>query len=774
MADIIIDLSGKKGLGDNFFGDTDMVTPRPELRMEDETGMASGLFSPHLRNGYMAPITTTSVTYTSDVTPSSQLIASEYDFTNEDVYWADNVKSIFVASSTLTDTSLVRAGTLDPSSLGYSSLYDLQLYQINGVQRLFYVGKGVPTDITTEISVASQSVTDQYATAIVAFKPSASTQPSIVSTGRLAETASTTTQTLSFTVPSGTDQVLTVIVYNIGATGPTSCTFGGVAMTLGSSTGYTTSEPGYSVYTLINPTVSTANIVTTWGSAVVNRCTQAILTSNTHQTTPSSMYGSVGTTANSTGTIKTSLNPIHVNQLTIVSYYSDTSATIDSYLRVETEYYKTTWTYGEDYLAVVNLNNCLLVGHSAIPSPAFTATTTTFSTYINTPGAFLQYLPGDYAFMRTADNGFAYVFASNAVHKIDGSFTGGVRGTLTKNVLLFPEGFRVTDALDYRSNLYLAVHQYSVNVQTTSLNNYTGRCGIYVWNRISTQLSSADYIELPGVREIKKIYASPDGLVKLITISDNGTTELREFGYNDSGGVVFPVKKRLGIGAFPQVPDGLSSAGDKVTWVANDGNIYIEKGNAVTKLFVMKAAGTGTAGLMSNVTTGALLYGSGVETATSAFRTNKQGISFSYLDSATPYIKKIYPFDLTTGADAAQTPSQGDVYTGVKLIPIGSNVRGIRVYNAPITGSGTDVIATVKLYFNQSTTATLPSGMTKSITKDEAKRGYVDFKINSHNIHAVQVEVEWSTSVTLGADTYLPSMAIVTYDETTSKSPDSE
>lgn len=374
------------------------------------------------------------------------------------------------------------------------------------------------------------------------------------------------------------------------------------------------------------------------------------------------------------------------------------------------------------------------------------------------------------SFMRTADNGFSYIFSDTSVHKFDGGFTGGAVGTFTKNVLQFPEDYTITDALDYRSQFYIALHKYPVN-NTTTLNTFTGSCGVVIWNRISTQLKGVNFIEIPGVREIKKIYASTDEVLKLIVINNSGLTEIRQFGYNDSGGVVFPVKKRLGIGSFPQNPDCLVTQGDKTIWQGNDGVVYAEKDNFVTKLFSIKS-NPGTSGLTSNIKGGSMMFGSGSETANAGFRSNKQVVTVAYLDSATPVIRKFYPFDLTDGNNTAQSINIGSVYTGVTYIPVTSVLRNVRIYNAPIPGTGSTVIATIKLFFNQSTSSVLPAGMTKTVTKSEAKRGYVDFKINNPNIHGIQILVEWSVSETLGADTYLPNTAVISYDETTTQSPD--
>lgn len=770
MAEFILDLTGRAGLATGFAGDVDMVTSKPERIMEDGAGMANGYFNQYFRNGYLSPVTTTSVSITPSQTPSSVFSSVEYDHKNEDIYFGDKTKELYKIDS-LTGTSITFIDTMENTSFTekkYDALYDLQLYELNGVSSLFFVGKGLSTGDGPLTTIATTPTIDKYVRGGLSIIPFAATKPAITQSNRFEMTTSSTTNTQSITVPSGTNQVLFVIAMWPSNVSASSCTFGGVSMT---SIGSTQLGPSCRMFRLYNPTASTANVVVTWASAVSSSVVYAFTTNNTDQTIGEDDFCNREDQSPSTSTsILTRIPFASVNALNLAFAYSDVVMTADA--SNGTELFNATNTYGSDLLVVRDETGYgLQVGYATVPVSGIgsTAASWLLSTAI---GGFTEAINGDYAFMRTADNGFAYIFVDNRVHKIDGTITGGVDGAATQNVLLFPTNFRITDALDYRSNMYIAVHQYPVTVLTTSLNNYVGKVGLYVWNRISTQLSSSDYIELPGVREIKKIYASPDGVLKLITISDNGTTELREFGYNDSGGVVFPVKKRLGIGAFPQVPDGLSTAGDKVTWIANDGNIYCEKENAVTKLYQIKAQGTTTTGLAQNITTGALFYGNGDETASAGYRSNKQAVSFSYLDGSTVYTKKIYPFDLKTGANADQTPHQGDVYTGVKLMPVTSKVNNIRIYNAPTATSDETVIATIKIYFNQSTTASIPTGMTKSITKKEAKRGYIDFHINKQYIHAVQIEVEWATGTPIGDDMYMPSLAVISYDELKTQSPD--
>lgn len=766
MADIILDLSGRSGLADNFYGDADTITPLPNLRIaKKETDLVSGLFNPYLRDGYLAPVTTTNTDLTLDTSTTTQFGCVEYDHENQDVYWGDRLKSIYTGTS-LTDTSLTLVDTLDNIASfpdkQYDELHDLQIYQLNGVRKLFFVGKGLPTNDGPVTSVASTANADSYTATAMSIVPFASTKPTVVDTERNFTSGAGTTTTQSFTVPSGTNQALIVVAqWTTNASAPTA-TFNGDSMTTELTS---TLGPSVRVFKLANPDVTTANVVVTWGSSVADRLVYIILVSDTDQTQILDA-DQTRESAPTTTSIDFTMPYTHENALNMVAAYSDDVMT--QVAGNGTDYYDTTNNWGSDLLVVSDESGYgLQVGYSDLPATTFTSSNTSWLSTEAVNG-FNEAMDGDYAFMRVADNGFAYIFNDHHVHKIDGGTTGGETGTVTRDVLLFPDYFTITDAVDYRSRLFIAVHQYPVSVADTSINTFTGRCGLYIWNRISTQLSAADYIELPGVREIKKIFASPDGQLKLIAISDTGLVELRQFGYNDSGGVVFPVVKTLGLGAYPQFPDGLTTAGDKVMWAANDGKIYCNKDDYVTQIYQIKAPGTTTSTLESNLTTGAVFYGNGDETGSTGYRSNKQALTFSYLDGSTDIIEKIYPFDLKNGSNSSQASAQGDVYTAVMFIPTHSVVRNVRVYNAPVVGSGSTEIATVKLYFNQSTTV----GMTKTVTKDEAKRGYVDFKINKPYIHAIQVEIEWSTSINLDGDIYLPSTAVISHEPTTGQSPD--
>lgn len=368
-----------------------------------------------------------------------------------------------------------------------------------------------------------------------------------------------------------------------------------------------------------------------------------------------------------------------------------------------------------------------------------------------------------YNFMRSADNGFLYIFAQNKVHKVDGTRTGGLNGVITPQVLVFPEYFTITDAVDYRSNMYMVVHQTVVDITDSTSNNYAVPCGVYVWNRKSTVVSVNDYFTIEGVREIKKIYVAPDGSLRLIVISSSGLTQIRQF-----TGSTFQVLKELGIGAYPVYPDSLDINNNKATWIAPDGNIYchgaIRTGmpDILTKLIQLKAPGDTTVDLAENIISGALFYGSSPQTASTGFRSDKQPLVFCYNDGAYK-IRKAYPFDLTDGANANQVPVQGDVYTQVLNLGSLCQVNYIHLVMETTGTASSTTIGTVKIYRDAGTT---PINTTLITAKDVA-RGFKYIKIGKTDVHSLQIEIEWATATGTLANQFRPAYAIVDYEPTT-------
>ena len=111
----------------------------------------------------------------------------------------------------------------------------------------------------------------------------------------------------------------------------------------------------------------------------------------------------------------------------------------------------------------------------------------------------------------------------------------------------------------------------------------------------------------------------------------------------------------------------------------------------------------------------------------------------------------------TNGSDSSgfiTTPhnfvaNRGDVKTGVKLIPTLSTVRTINIIGRPTETFDGTTIATVKIYFNMSATAF----KTVTITNTDMAKGYIEVPINKQNVSAIQIEVEWSITETMGVGT---------------------
>lgn len=783
MAEIILDLTGKEGLADGFFGQRSGLVTEPNLILNTTTGqMASGYFTDQKVPYHLSPVANTATTITTSTTPYGPMTTTLHEPVNQDVYFGDGKSKVYKLDNPYT-TSLTEVDNIKYTStigeISWDRLLDLESYFINGEPKSFFVGAGLPIGSTKPIiNTASLDVSGNWKSIGISIRGSDDTiKPVIESTSSRFFSATTGASLIESAIvtTSGTNRMLVLaLITTTNDFNISSVTYLGDELELmGSSTG----AIDMFVYGLKNPQVGSARVQVnlaseTGGNAVMRDITLSGVNQSAGGYTTQAQSASSATASTQFNFIfKTPINLSIIGTAENLEVAQD----FDEIAYVE----NTTITHG--VYEYKGTGSGLQVGYSSIP---WNSTASNYDWFQNdVDGKFIQDfdINNSFAFLRKADNGFMYLFVDNQVHKIDGNTTGGENGRITKNVLLFPEGFKIKDAVDSRSNMFIGVHEDEVPQSTKSPQVRARRCGILIWDRVSTAFNNTDYVEIPGVRELKKMYVSPDGMVKLIAVANSGLIKVLRFGYNDSGGVVFRESKLLGYGAYPFYLDSLDIMDDSAVWIAADGDIYTEKDSAsvptastVSKIFNLKANGSTLDTVINNIEPGALTLWGGYNSGGGGLPTGKrlelEQLIVSYKDGSTVHHKGIAPLDDYTVTGAVQYPHQGDVYSGVSFIPIGSNVRRLRVYNLPTTTSGTSALATIKLYFNQSATV----GMTKTVTMNEAKRGYLDFNINKSNIHSVQIEIEWNTAVAIGTDTYHPSVAVISYDPSNASGPDNE
>jgi hypothetical protein len=761
MAKLILDLSGRGGLANKFFGDIDQVTPTPNKRyLIGDSQMAAGIFNPFTRDGYLSPSSNVFHAMTLDQTLAAVMGSAIYDAINDDYYMAERGLQLFKGDG-LDDTSLARQLLLTPTG---AQFHDLEIYQVNGTRKLFYVYKGkTPT--------ANYTMTTNFSSAVDSFSingriaPAGAAEPTLLYSKRGESTGASATQTVtSVAVPAGTNKTMLLVTctYNTGAATDCTATWDGNAMTQVSSGsgGGVGTDFRWAVFRYIAPATATGSVVVTWNASVTLRLAHILVFDNAHQTTPVAAVGTqVGTAASSVS------DDVAIDaeyQLPWASVFSDSAThTLGS---SQVEVFNSTNASGNDSFGYFSLDTARLrCGIATLPFAS--QDNDWLTTTVN--GAFKNALSSNYAFMRTADNGYAYIFADNAVHKVDGTTIGGTNGTVSEDVLLFPSYFRLTDGLDYRGNMFMVIHQSTVDTTTATQTNFTVPCGVYIWDRLTTQVKMSDYIPVEGVRVIKKIYVAPSGAVRIICIASDGVTQIRQL-----DGSTFKVIKELGLGAAPQYPDGLLVAGQKTMWLATNGSLHCHgemgDGEALAIIGQIRAPqAETTAGYAENITAGALLYGYPSTTTTAGYRGDRQGLTLSY-STGTPVAKKFFPFDVVPISSTDQTAHAGDIYTAVKLLPFLATLQDITIFMAAGTASGSNTAATIKLYFNGSATV----GMTKTITRTDVAKGYFNIQVNKPYVSAIQMEIEYPTGVAF-SDTYdfHPIYAECIYEPTTTLQP---
>jgi len=367
--------------------------------------------------------------------------------------------------------------------------------------------------------------------------------------------------------------------------------------------------------------------------------------------------------------------------------------------------------------------------------------------------------------MVVADNGFMYVcdtvLASGTsagvarVHKIDGTTDGGSNGTVTEAVLTFPAGYQIKDAVDHRGKLYMAM-QSGLNASSNTGAFSLGLTGVYIWDRITASAQIQDFVPLRGVKDVKQIYVTGSGKVRVIVESNERLLEIREF-----NGAAFTVIARAGVDAWGQYRDSLIQMGDLTVWLGRDAIMY-----AHGRIDPSLPEGLYRIGDMTDIYTasstsrspGAILYNDNAAAL-------RQAVFVSLQDSDDVYVKKWYPHGTGSIDSNNQVQLQGDIYTPVRHLPAMSDVNYIDIYMAKTTETGTDTQVTVKIYFNQSTT-TFASKVIRTVDGNDA---FHRIEINKSYVNAVQLEFEYAANNMDDGRDIRPSFCIVDYNETGGK-----
>lgn len=718
MAKINIDLTGREGLVSSYQGDLNDTTSVPHLRyLGGDSQMADGIYDPLKINGYLSP----SNNKFSDLTDgaTAAIIAREYDAINDVLYFFENGPYVQVydgfADTTNTTINLGSTNSTDRR-------YDTEIYEIYGNPSVYYMnhyqspnGPGFTLGAYSLNPAKGVSLIDS---AYANFATDSSEYISVGDMHRLAQSFSTST----FKGNVVTGFRLGLQFYNSGSD----------ALTYTMKVGFQTDNAGRPSGTWVTDgsfTYTNDEIVTFFGTGGYYQ--------DYYFTFPTAPNLSSSTTYHIV------LEVVTYAELDTGDYITwrrtDGGGTL--YAAGQAQQYPNggPWANADttnesfDFTIYARRVNILVVP----------AGLSGYTTYTQNPNE---------GFLHKSDNGLLYIFADNYVHKFDGSVTGGISGTFTEEVLSFPSYIDLVDALSTQSLMYIGI-QGKGSESSADKTFESDVMGLYVWDRQSTVLNIQSFIPCYGARELKKLFLTADGDLRIMTIGEDGFTEIR--GIQDGRLVVL---KRLGRKAYPNYRDGFDTLNNLITWLGADGIIYglgrVYGGEeSIFKLGDISGEVSGT------LTAGVLIAGN-YETSQA-----RQGVYLTWSDTNGITISKWYPHGDGTISSVAQTGHVGNVYTPVKQFGTLAQINYIRVYCRPTTNTGSTTIATIKTYYNQSSTP----AHSKTVTQKMASDGFFYLPLGKKSVHAVQFEVEFSTSQTLGDDDFNPMFIEVDYEPTGKK-----
>lgn len=122
---ITLDLSGRAGL-------VQPIGQNSRTKYEGTAGQfVDGVYNPMMRYGYLSPATSTLTDVTGDQSYAAPMQSSIYDPVNDDFYFAERGSQLFQGDTT-NDTTIVRSVIISSSIIT-----DLEIYQVNGLRKLF-------------------------------------------------------------------------------------------------------------------------------------------------------------------------------------------------------------------------------------------------------------------------------------------------------------------------------------------------------------------------------------------------------------------------------------------------------------------------------------------------------------------------------------------------------------------------------------------------------------------------------------------------------------
>lgn len=143
MATAQLDLTGRLGLAPTFFGDINELTATPNRRYLGADGqVADGIYDPFRLDGYLVPANNTYADLSGTIT--AEFISRVYASSVDTIYLAQNgLKYSTVAG--LDGTSITSTTLLT----GTSQFRDMELYQINGEEAIFFTYKNLNTAVSS-------------------------------------------------------------------------------------------------------------------------------------------------------------------------------------------------------------------------------------------------------------------------------------------------------------------------------------------------------------------------------------------------------------------------------------------------------------------------------------------------------------------------------------------------------------------------------------------------------------------------------------------------